>query len=144
MLSVLGFDGAFDHDIMMRTISRSENFDAARGMHFDDMLLLLRHLENRKLNKIKKAEKLLIQELGLEEASVNLFRTKFVSYCHNDHSITIQQVKLMLVSDCKVVRTQDQRRVLNGVIKEIVGDADVLSFMDFLRILQRLDNSDAF
>jgi hypothetical protein len=150
-LAELGFEGALDHDILINALIRADHFHQSNGdeMHFEDVLLLLRHLENRKAVMASKIEKQTVAEIGLDEVAVGLFRAKFKSYAKGigkvKNTISRKQVQLLLVSDCKVVRTQEQRKFLKEAVDHVAGpDGDSLTFTDFLRILAHLDNTRLF
>jgi hypothetical protein len=146
--------GLLDMKTCINTLMRAEHFHhAPEGeVHFEDVLLLLRHVENKRVSAENKVEREAIIHKGLDDATVKLFRSKFNDYKDNSKGfgknrdkITRKQVQLMLVSDCKVVQTQQQRKILLDAFDEVIGkDNDLLSFKDFLSILSHLDSTRSF
>eukprot|EP00746_Dinoflagellata_sp_MGD_P016823 gnl/MRDRNA2_/MRDRNA2_138232_c0_seq1.p1 gnl/MRDRNA2_/MRDRNA2_138232_c0~~gnl/MRDRNA2_/MRDRNA2_138232_c0_seq1.p1 ORF type:complete len:1066 (-),score=216.03 gnl/MRDRNA2_/MRDRNA2_138232_c0_seq1:204-2930(-) len=154
VLHDLDMGGPLDMKTCINALIRAEHFyDAPEGkVHFEDVLLLLRHVENRRVAAEKKAEEQAIVYQGIDDATVKLFRSKFDDYKDssrgfgkNKNKITRKQIQVLLVSDCKVVKTQQQRKMLLEVFDEVLGkDNDLLSFRDFLSLLSRLDSTGLF
>jgi hypothetical protein len=156
VLDDLEMGGLLDTKTFLNAFMRAEHShsgDAPEGeVHFEDVLILFRHLEIRRMASEMKLEQQAIRTKGLDDATVKLFRSKFDEYKDkrkgfgkDRDKITRKQVQLLLVSDCKVVQTQQQRKLLIEAFDAVLGkDTDLLSFRDFLSLLSHLDSTGCF
>lgn len=111
------------------------------GLNFEDLLLLLRHLENYRVLAKREEEEKAIRESGLKLDEASLLRSLFKNLPKNDEGDVSQQDLKVMLSQNNIAKTQDQRRKLKQVLEEFCKDPeDGVSFAKLVRILRRLEH----
>jgi Ca2+-binding EF-hand superfamily protein len=129
-------------DTMMKSFMRTDR-NVTGVMSFEEVLLVARHLCNRRTLEESK----LAKALGLEPEAVDQLR-EFFDKADTDKSgsVSYKEIKLVL-SELGVVKTHRQRLNMNSITQRILGheikegNEDELSFAHFLQILDQLEKT---
>lgn len=136
----------FFGDTLMKTLMRTDRDD--KGMlTFPEVLLLVRHMHNRRNSEDSKVGK----ALGMDPEAVDQFREAFgTADKDKSGSVTLKEIKLLL-SELGVCQSRQQRDLLTSTAEDILNDGNEIgddseeevTFAEFLRILDRFEKNGA-
>merc|ERR1719399_2161125 len=88
VLSEIGYAPHPHQKLLMDVLTRVDRGGTGR-LHFQELLLLLRHLERKRLEALMKQEQKAAEDLSLDDEGLSLFRKLF-----SEHAVMRREVKL--------------------------------------------------
>lgn len=147
-----------DRSALVRGLVKADR-EKRGSITFQELLLVLRHVENKLHQQCAQEEKTVVRAMSLGSADVHMFRAAFQSVaekkagCHGLLVARPHDIKVLLTSKFCIAKTQEQRKTLDGKIHEILeaefgiehgSEGRSFTFCVFLRLLQYLDKSGLF
>lgn len=116
--------------------------DENRGkISFEEVLLLLRHVENYELRRRAVEEKQAAEDCGLSKEQVKELQALFDTHDPAQSGIISRSDVRNLLQDLGVVKTSAQRRMLSQLMQNHLGQQSDLGFAQFMRLLHSLEES---
>merc|ERR1712196_302571 len=115
-----------------------------RRFAVEEVLLMLRHLENSEVHKRTQKENQLAEMCEIDPDSLRQIRNVFNDF-DTDGSGKVSAVSIhILFKSLNVAQEQKQRKRLIESMKELLQGENALTFVQFLILLRKLDESGEF